>query len=369
MTGAPARPIWSNDGLDGTQLRIDLRAVHRNWRHLRSLSGSAECAAVVKADAYGLGEDQITATLTECRTFFVATPEEGIVLRVNRPDAEIYVLSGPWSDEAARSMASARLQPVINTPLQLKRWVETGLPYALHFDTGMNRLGLPPEDAVEIARAASPLLVMSHLANADDPQDETNSRQLERFDEVRQFFPQAKLSLANSAGIFLGREYHFDLVRPGIGLYGGTAGPQMQGIERVIELSARIVQTREARSGQPVSYGGVQKVDRDSRLAVVAIGYADGYFRAGGAGVPLRAAKVEGSVAAFNGQRVPLIGRTTMDLSIFDITDIPAGTCEEGDWLEIIGETVPLDEVARRAGTISYEVLTALGPRHQRIYL
>lgn len=356
--------------LEGTRLTIDRTTIRRNWQMLRDRAPGSECAAVVKADAYGLGLSEIVPHLPECRTFFVANPQEGLALRTIRPDATIYVLSGPWSESAARAMAEASVRPVVNTAAQLRRWAETGGPFAIQIDTGMNRLGFPLEQAEHLAVQCRPDLVLSHLACADEPEHPANAEQRNRFNTIREHFDDIPLSLANSAGIFLGSDYHFDLTRPGIALYGGSAGPRMTGIECVVELTARILQIRQARKGEYVSYGHTHRLTRDSRLAVAAIGYADGYFRSGsGSGVPLRDAVSEGAVAAVRGKRVPLIGRTTMDLTIFDVTDLPPGHCQEGDWLEIIGETVPLENVAKRTGTIGYEVLTALGQRHRRIYI
>ncbi len=356
--------------LEGTRLVIDRSAIRRNWQTLRDCAPGSECAAVVKADAYGLGLSEIGPHLPECRIFFVATPQEGLALRPTRPDATIYVLSGPWSAAVATAMAEAKLRPVINTHEQLKRWSETGQPFALHFDTGMNRLGFSIEDAGRLAGSSGPDLVLSHLACADEPDHAANTEQRKRFNAVREHFEDVPLSLANSAGVFLDSDYHYDLTRPGIALYGGSAGPRMTGIERVVELTARVIQVRQARRGEHVSYDHTHRLTRDSRLAVAAIGYADGYFRSGsGSGVPLRDALPDGAMAAIDGVAAPLIGRTTMDLSIFDVTDLPPGCCKEGDWLEIIGTTISLEDIARRTGTIGYEVLTALGQRHRRSYI
>ncbi|MCP1197996.1 alanine racemase [Notoacmeibacter sp. MSK16QG-6] len=356
--------------LEGTRLIVDRAAIRRNWETLQRYAPSSECAAVVKADAYGLGMVEIVPHLPECRTFFVATPSEGMALRPICPDAVIYVLSGPWSAAAASAMAAAKLRPVVNTTEQWSLWKETEQPFAIQVDTGMNRLGLSPSEAKQVADNCHPDLVISHLACGDEPDHPANSEQRGRFNTLRENFDMSRFSLANSAGIFLGSDYHFDLTRPGIALYGGSAGPKMRGIHRVIELKARIIQIRQARMGEHVSYGHTYRLTRDSRLAVAAIGYADGYFRSGsGSGVPLRSAVPDGAVAAMNGVSVPLVGRTTMDLSIFDITDIPPEQCTAGDWLEIIGETIALEDVARRTGTIGYEVLTALGQRHRRSYI
>ncbi|RLQ87626.1 alanine racemase [Notoacmeibacter ruber] len=370
MTAAAALVEKEVNGLPGTILTIDLSALRRNWEALRLRSAPAECAAVVKADAYGLGVERVAAALPECRTFFVATPQEGAALRPIRPDATIYVLSGPWSMAAAQAMADCSLRPVINTPRQLTDWLTTGLPFALHLDTGMNRLGLTDDQAAGIGKDVRPSLLISHLACADDPDIRASAEQRERFKKISQAFEGVPLSLSNSAGVFLGDDYHFDLTRPGIALYGGSAGPRTTGISSVIRLSARIIQLREARAGEAVSYGYSHRLKRDSRLATVAIGYADGFLRsASGSGVPLRSAVPGGAYAMHSGTALPLLGRITMDLSIFDATDVPPSACQEGEWVEIIGDAISVDDVARRAGTIGYEVLTALGRRHDRRYV
>jgi alanine racemase len=241
-------------------------------------------------------------------------------------------------------------------------------------DTGMNRLGLTVEEALAFAernareRFIDIALVMSHLACADEPSHPLNRRQLESFQRVVAAFPGIESSLANSAGIFLGSDYHFDLVRPGIALYGGnpvngTANP----MKPVVTAEARISQIRHAKAGETVSYGATQTLARDTVIAVAQAGYADGYHRAASAtGVALRGALPSGGQGFIAGRRVPILGRVTMDLTLFDITDLPMGSVRDGDWIELFGRNVALDESAAAAGTISYELLTGLGRRAER---
>ena len=365
------------------RLTIDLSAIADNWREMARRSGSARTAAVVKADAYGLGIEDVGQTLYHAgaRDFFVAVPAEGATLRPYAPEARIFVLSGIWPG-AEEIFFEHDLVPVISSEEQLAFWMSAvsehgDHPCALHVDTGFNRLGLPLEAALELAddvsrpASFSPVLVISHLACGDDPSAEMNRRQLESFRAVSEAFEGIESSLSASAGTLLGSDYHFDLTRPGIALYGGEAiNGRENPMRPVVKAEARILQIREARAGETVSYGATHTLARDSRLAIVSVGYADGYLRSGsGAGVPLRSALPSGVSCFVAGHHAPLVGRVTMDLSIFDVTDIPADAISAGDYVELFGETIALDDVARAAGTIGYEMLTGLGLRYERIYL
>jgi len=376
QTGADPR-------LAGGRLGIDLAALAANWRDLAERSKPAKCAAVVKADAYGLGIEHVVPVLLNagCDTFFVALPEEGIALRRIAPRADIYILNGIYEMSAA-TLIEATLIPILNSLDQIELWArhcsQRGLnsPCAIGVDTGMNRLGLTVEEALAFRERnmaehlVSPVMVMSHLACADDPAHPLNRQQLESFQRIAAAFEDIDSSFANSAGIFLGEGYVFDLTRPGIALYGGCASVEEKTpMLPVVSLDARIMQVREAPKGETVSYGATQILERDSKIAVVAAGYADGYPRAGsGAGVPLREAVPAGQHGHIGGVRVPLIGRITMDLTLFDVTDVPDEALKEG-WIELIGPNIPLDEAAKAAGTIGYELLTGLGPRYERRYL
>ncbi len=377
------RDIPGRDGrLAGGRLTVDLGALAQNYRLLARHAAPAKVAGVVKADAYGLGADKVAPALWEagCRTFFVALPQEGIALRGILPDAEIFVLAGLFGRAAVEAHVAWGLTPVVNSREELIAWIDhTGpmlLPCALHVDTGMNRLGMSAEDALELAASgaladAAPLaLVMSHLACGDEPEHPLNRRQLESFRRVAAAFSGVESSLANSPGIFLGAEYAFDLVRPGIALYGGNPTPgSANPMQPVVTAEARIVQLRQVPAGEGVSYGAAETLRRDTLVAVASVGYADGYHRAGsGAGVPLRRAAGEGTRGFLHGRRVPVVGRITMDLTLFDATDV-ADQVKVGDWVELFGPNIPIDEAAAAAGTIAYEMLTSLGPRYRRRYV
>jgi alanine racemase len=364
------------------RLTVDLGALADNWREMARRSGSARTAAVVKADAYGLGLEDCGTALYEAgaRDFFVAVVQEGVTLRTYAPDARIYVLSGIWPGQEALFFEHD-LVPVLASEEQLALWMSVTAehgdhPCALQVDTGFNRLGLPLEEAVafanDVSRPASfsPVLVLSHLHSGDTPSSPLNRAQLESFQRVAAAFEGIPASLAASGGIFLGPDYHFDLTRPGIAVYGGEAVNGMKALKPVVKAEARIIQIREALSGSTVSYGATHQLSRNSRLAVVSAGYADGYLRSvSGSGVPIRAGGTPGAFGFIAGRRVPVIGRVTMDLTIFDVTDIPAPDIKAGDYIELFGPNVLLDDVARAAGSIGYELLTGLGLRYERRYI
>lgn len=372
--------------LAGGRLCIDLGALADNWRVLNDLASASECSAVVKADAYGIGIEQAVPTLWNagCRTFFVALPEEGIRARKAAPGAIIYVLAGylPRTFETYRRF---QLRPVIND--ELSNWIEASgadrLSYAIQLETGMNRLGMPIGTFEKMQESGlletyKPDLVMSHLACADTPDHPLNERQKAQFQKVATHCPHARTSLANSAGIFLGPEYHHDMVRPGIALYGGAAASahlQNNPMRPVVSVDARILQVKSVRPGKTVGYSGVETIRPSDRpdgnnriLATLSVGYSDGYLRAAGSSDDQK-----GASAAWRGFRVPLIGRVSMDLVTVDMTNHPdveqllSGNWQD-QWIELIGPTVPLDEVATAAGTIGYELLTGLGSRYHRTY-
>lgn len=358
------------------RVTIDLGALADNWRMLRREAAPAAAAAVIKADAYGIGLEPAATALAEagCRTFFIASVQEGTTLRAALPEVTIYVLDGFLSG-AGDTFATARLRPVLGSWPEIEEWAalrrdRTGdLKSALHVDTGMNRLGLTPGEAhrlrqtPDLLAATAPDLVMSHLACADTPGHPMNCQQLAAFREVRALFPDVPASLANSAGIFLGADYHFDLVRPGIAIYGSSAvSGQPSATRPVVTLEARVLQVREANAGEHVGYGATETVSRRGRIAVVGAGYADGYHR--------RASSSDarpGARTYVRGRFAPLVGRISMDLTAIDVTDIPDVT--RGDWVELFGPNVPVDEVAGHAETIGYELLTALGRRYARTYI
>ncbi|MDB5553156.1 MAG: alr [Rhizobium sp.] len=357
------------------RLTIDTGAIAANWRTLAEHSGLAETSAVLKADAYGLGAAPVARALSRagCRTFFVATVTEGVELRRTLPEARIFVLSGLWAGWEDLCFAHD-LIPVIASVEQLDffRTIGRAHPHALYVDTGMNRLGLSPEEAANLsaAGARAPVMVMSHLACSDEPIHPLNHQQLQSFQAIARLFAGVESSLSSSGGIFLGPDYHFDLIRPGIALYGGepirgVANP----MQPVVTAEARILQIRDATAGEKVSYGATQTLTRDSRVAVVGAGYADGWHRSlSGSGVALRQDRSPGAFGFVAGRKVPVIGRVTMDLTMFDITDISESHVKTGDYISLFGNGITLDEAASAAGTIGYELLTSLGKRYERRY-
>lgn len=365
------------------RLTIDLTALADNWRAMNERSGKARAAAVLKADAYGLGVTQAAPALyaAGARDFFVANAEEGAELRPLVPDGRIYILAGMWPGNEELFFDND-LVPIINSEEQLAVFMavlsERGdHPCVLHVDTGMNRLGLSVEEAVALANdparpaSFSPVLIMSHLACGDDPKHPMNLYQLECFREVAAAFEGVPASLANSGGVFLGEDYHFDLTRPGIAVYGGEAvNGAINPMKPVVTAEARIIQVRTVSSGATASYGASARFARESRIATVAIGYADGYHRSvSGGGVTLRQAMPSGAYGFLHGRKVPHVGRVTMDLSLFDVTDLPEKAVRAGDYIELFGSNVAIDDVARAGGTIGYELLTSLGHRYYRSYV
>jgi alanine racemase len=352
-------------------LTIDLAALARNWRRLAAVAAPAACAAVVKADAYGIGIEPAVQALAAagCRTVFVALPQEGAEVRAAAPDTDIYVLDG-FLPDAAGLYRENDLRPVLGSPEEVALWATQGgsRPSALHVDTGMNRLGLSLHEALELSRqparlaAIAPRLLISHLACADTPDHPLNRAQLAMFSEIRAEFPNLPASLANSAGIALGPEFHFDLVRPGIALYGALYAAGRPPLDVVATLKAQILQIRDVPGGESVGYGAAETLRRDSRIAVIAAGYADGYLRAAGSGGSRRAAQ-----AIVRGRPAPLVGRVSMDLIAIDVTGIVG--VSRGDWVELFGAAMPIGDVAAAAGTIPYELLTGLSRRARRTYL
>jgi len=357
--------------LANARLTIDLGALVANWRTLAALAPSSETAAVVKANAYGIGVERAVPALAAagCRTFFVATAAEGMEVRAAAPDTVVYILDGLPAGGAA-ALAARRLRPVLGTASEIAGWSDFRRQggegaCAIHFDTGMNRLGLGPRDtAALIADPAlmevlAPSLVMSHLACADVPDDPLNPAQLSRFREVLSLVPPLPASLANSAGILLGAPYHFAVNRAGIMLYGGRGPLDRPPLRTVVTAEARVLALRSVEAGKPVGYGATERTRRPSVLATLGVGYADGYHRLAGSSDAR-----PGGTVFIRGRRAPLIGRVSMDLSVADVTSVPG--VAEGDWAELFGPSIPLDEAASAAATIGYEFLTGLGRRYER---
>ena len=352
-----------------THLTIDLDALLANYRLLSDRSAPATCAAVVKADAYGLGLEPVSKTLERagCTSFFVALLDEGIALRSLLPEVEIFVLNGVMEGEA-EEFNRHRLIPVLNDFDQINVWSKShhgdgAQPAALHFDTGMARLGLTPEETERLIDERDRLAdfpiacLTSHLACADTPEHPFNRAQREQFAAIVARIPSTPASLSASSGIFLGPDWHFDLVRPGAALYGVTPSANAPNpMRQVVKLQGKILQVRAVDTPQTVGYGATHQLAGPSRIATVAAGYADGYLRS-----------LSGRGTAYIGDtRVPVVGRVSMDLIALDVTDV--SQAKPGDMVDLIGPRHDVDALAAEAGTIGYEILTSLGQRYRRVY-
>ncbi|MEM9145777.1 MAG: alanine racemase [Pseudomonadota bacterium] len=363
-----------------SELTIDLDAIAANWRALDRLAGPAETAAVVKGDAYGLGAAAVAPVLSKAgaRRFFVAQPGEGAALRaILGAGPEICVLAGfPVAGEArsearqalppthsapagppphpeAALFAESDLVPVLNAPEQVAAWrAAGGGRHVLQLDTGMNRLGLEASELAALGLAADCALVMSHLACADLPGHPQTPAQLAAFRAMAAAHA-VPLSLAATGGILLGEAYRFDLVRPGVGLYGGLP---FEAAEPVVTLALPILQVRDVAPGETVGYGATWTATRPSRIATLSGGYADGLLRA-----------LSGRGRAWVGEvACPFAGRVSMDLIGLDVTEAPGARV--GSMAEILGPRQGVDVLAEAAGTIGYEILTSLGARYVRRY-
>ncbi len=339
------------------RLRVDRDALAANYRRYRA-AVAGECGAVVKADGYGLGLAETAEVFDRlgCRHFFVATVAEGLALKGVPVGGAIYVFEGALPDSAGL-LAEAGLIPVMNHEDQLAAWSSyRDREIAVHFDTGMNRLGFPVDVPASTFDGFRVSLVMTHLACADEPRHPLNEIQLQRFERVAGRFPGVSTSIGNSAGSLLDARYHGDLARPGIGLYGGN--PWMDApnpVRPVATLEAPVLQIRQVPAGEPVGYGATWQSETPRRLAVLGIGYADGLPR-------LLSNRGE---AVVSGARCPFVGRVSMDLAVVDVTGARVAV---GDWAELFGAALPIDEVAQRADTIAYELLTGISQRVQRVY-
>jgi len=360
----------------GGTLTIDIAAIVANWQALSRQLLTVECAAVVKANAYGMGLKPVATALAQagCKTFFVADLAEARTVRALAPDATIYVLHG-FTLEAAESFIELNVRPVINSMTELAEWdtfvVTRGWQggAALHVDTGMNRLGVSPEEAAALAPRVQTqnhgiALLLSHLACADVPGHPLTAKQLNLFRELRALYSGIPASLANSSGIFLGDTAYFDLARPGAALYGINPTPgRPNPMKLVVELTGRILQIRSVARDQTIGYGATWTARRNSRIAVVAAGYADGLLRSASA-----SDERPGGSAIIAGNRCPIVGRISMDLMTVDISDLPDRAVHRGGVVTLIGGELSIDDVAAAAGTIGYEVLTRLGARCHVVY-
>lgn len=345
--------------------RIHLDNITANWRAIASHVPEAEPGAVVKANAYGHGAVPVGRALHNagCRTFFVAYVDEGAELReAIGPDAEILIFNGAEPEDRAL-VRNARLTPVMNSVPAVETWLsdKSPDPYAIHLDTGMNRLGVRAEDMdvlKSLTTAHSPVHVMSHLIDSDDPACLLNTRQCSSFRDVSASFETARRSLANTGGCFLGQKYGFDVTRPGIGLYGGGPTPPA-GTKMLpgMTLEAPILTVQTVHPGESTGYGADWHFDTARTLATVALGYGDGFPRS---------ASSRG-YASLGGTACPIVGRVSMDLITIDVT-AAGGLAKPGAFAQFIGPEVPLEDQAKRAGTIGYELVTGLGHRVRRIY-
>lgn len=345
--------------------RIHLDNIVANWRAIAACTPDSEAGAVVKANGYGHGAGPVASALSEagCRTFFVAYAEEGAEVReVLGEGAEIFVFNGAEDSDRA-IVREAQLIPVINSLDALKAWLSydhTG-DYAVHIDTGMNRLGIRMEDIGalgDIAASRPPVHVMSHLVDSDVPEAPVNTRQLYGFRDLNALFTKARRSLANTGGCFLGQAYGFDVTRPGIGLYGGgPKPPEAVDIKPGLTLEAPILTVQTVQPGERVGYGGEWTFNEPRRLATVALGYGDGFPRSAG----------NKGHASLGGHHCRIVGRVSMDLITIDVT-AAAGLAKPGSFAQFIGSEVPLEDQAKCAGTVGYELVTGLGHRVRRIY-
>ncbi len=349
-------------------LEIDLGALVANWWMLAARH-DGETAAVVKANAYGLGTRPVVQALrgAGCKHFFVAHLSEALAVREVAPDAMIAVLNGILPGEEDM-FARHDILPVLGSLAEIALWRQQAARLSvtpgcmLHADTGMNRLGLSEAD-LAVLRAEPGLLtglrieyVMSHLAASEDRGAASNARQAARFREIMRQFPGVKTSFANSSGVWLGPQFGSDLSRPGAAIYGVNPSPGTPNIMRdVVKLRAPILAIRAVPAGESVGYNACWTAARASRIATVGVGYADGYLRS----------LTNKAIAYFDGVAVPLVGRVSMDLTTFDVTDIPV---RAGDVLSLIGPGHGVDALAALAGTNGYEILTSLGARYRRIY-
>lgn len=357
-----------------SRLTVDLGAIRANYQRLSESLGDVPAGAVVKANAYGLGVERIAPTLWDagCRFFFTATLPEAIQVRALLPKAGISVLNGLVSG-CEPLFAEHGIAPALGSLEQIADWkahcgrVGKSLPALLHVDTGMSRTGLDAGewqavlDTPQLLDGVDWLYLMSHLSCSDEPENPENRRQLEAFQAIRQTCPtQMKYSLANSAACLFDSSYHFDIARPGIGIYGGNPRADRPNPHACpIRLEGRVLQTRTIAADTPVSYGATWRAKRETRVATLGAGYADGY---------LRSLSDRGRVA-FGDRVCPIIGRVTMDTIMADVTDLPPDLTRPGAFAELLGPTITPDDAAAAGGTISYELLTSLGARYARRYI
>ena len=353
-------------------LEIDLHALTQNYKSISKYVSPSSCAATVKANAYGLGIKIISKTLYDagCKYFFVSDLNEGISLReiLTSPDIMIYVLNGlmPHSVEYYKQY---NLTPVIGSIEELDEYTnvhqQDQFPIAIHFDTGFSRLGFDKEMAVQISKYKLDInLIMSHLASAEEKLSKMPENQLNQFIEICKLFKKQNRSIANSAGLIRNSRFHLEMVRPGIGLYGGYENTQnILAIKPVIKLYAPIIQIKNIQKHSTVGYGATYIAKKDMRIALISIGYADGIPRS------LSSTNaIKGGQFFYNGVPTPILGRVSMDIIAIDISKITSNKMKRGEFIEIIGSNQNIDKLSENADTISYEILTRLNTRIRKIY-
>jgi alanine racemase len=366
-------PFTLDDWTSGSgRLLIDLDAITENYRTLNKQSGTAACGACIKANGYGLGMLKIAPALANegCEDFFFSFTRGAVRLRAILPGIRIHIFTGLASAKP-EDFVEHNLIPTLNSMEDIKQWsdfvikTQTNHPVNIHIDTGMLRLGLTPADVdmiiadPGIMAAINVDIVMSHLACADDADHQLNAQQQAYFAKVCTVVGANRASLANSSGIFLGNQFHFDLVRPGAALYGINPTPgKPSPMRQVVRLQGKIMQIRSVDTPQSVGYGATHHISEPGRIATVGVGYADGYLRT----LSDKATVYIGDIA------VPVVGRISMDLITLDVTNVPEPLCRPGMAVDLIGPNHDVDALAAQAGTIGYEILTSLGNRYHRSY-
>ena len=363
--------MFSDTFFDST-LYIDLNAVQKNYLLIKEQTHPALCAATVKANAYGLGIDKITNSLYKvgCRDFFVATLGEGIALRRIKSNINIYIFHGIKENET-EAFLGHNLIPILNDLAQIKLWdnfcsnKKLKLPAILHFDTGINRLGIDIKDVKLISSNLPKNIdiryIMTHFATANEIDNIRNKTQLNEFIKIKSLFPQYKATIANSSASFLGRKYIYDMVRPGAALFGINPTPYLEQnpMHNVVRLTSKIIQIKTIERDGMVGYGNICPVTKGMILATIPIGYADGYLRS----------LTNRSYCYIKGKLVPTLGKISMDMTIIDISNFKKGKINLGDEVEIIGDNIDLSILSRQAGTIPYEILTSFSERFKKIYI
>jgi alanine racemase len=363
----------------GGILSINLKNLHKNYKIISSFASRSITSATVKSNGYGLGLDKVAKTLYSagCRVFFVSHLSEAIILNdvIESKNIIIYVLNG-LPKNSIDEYVKGGFRPVIGSLDELHDWANYSgkkklPPIALNIETGFTRLGLYPNDLIKVAsvikgkKNINISLIMSHLACAEDKNSNMNAEQLNLFKKAAEVFPNIPRSICNSAGLFCGENYHLELVRPGISLYGGYEGMlKCVKLHPVVSLHAPIIQIKEVSRGVRIGYGATYKFNKKTLVGLVSIGYADGLIRS----LSTNDGNKYGADLFINGIKTPIVGRISMDITAIDLTNVPIENCKRGELVEIIGQNQNIDQLSKNAGTISYELLSRLGFRFKRVY-